>query len=439
VAIIGFFIIFTTLKPRFIAYGTLNHPLLQEFKRCKNLGHTFEFYHLQDIDIGWWLNPHFRGVTFSFLDTVSQHGVEYYYKINVKFQNNEVKEVFFENFMPITGEHSIAELIEEMENDSLLDELIEIVDIEECHIHRYPFSFHVFEYASSENRIHYKPKQGIVYFKLADVPQNLKSLSYYSSFLKMTGDKGFTISDFDSVVFIQPNGPWRIQGFIEECGKDFAEVDNYGGVPVNLKWISNPDTIDPLFLESKISEELRAVGLSEKYLNAQFNLVERGATRDADYYKKANTMHEASRIIGYFEYIWNTGTWIDKLRDGLRIKMYFTYFLDRQDLETVRIGTSTSNFHAQMHLHPVKEIIDFGEIKKKVPGIDTADINFRVDQNGKIWLNCVVEKYRYEVELESGFVKKEPNITIERGFPPSDVHLYSSMEINLYYRRKKDR
>ncbi len=438
-SIVVFFVIFTMLKPRFIAYRTLDHPLLQEFKRCKNLGYKFEFYHLEDIDLSWWLNPRYKGIIFSFLDTLSEHRIEYYYKIRVKFQNNEVKEVFLGNLMPITGEQSIAEFIEEMENDSLLGELIEITDAEECHMYRYPFSFRVFEYTSPGNRIHYKPKQGVVYLKLADIPHNLTSLPYYASFLKMTGDKGFTISDFDSIICIKTNGICRIRGFVEECGKDFVEVGNYGGLPVNLKWISDPDTIAPLFLKSKISEELRATGLSERYLNERFKLVERGATRDADYYKKGDEIIESSRIIGYFTYLWNTGMWIDKLRDGLRIKVYFTYFLDRQDLETVRIGTSTSNFHEQMRLHPVKGIIDFDEIKKEVPGIDTADINFKIDQNGKIWLNFVVEKYRYEVELESGFVKKEPNIGYMKCIVPYDVHLYWSMEEKLRYRRKEDR
>ncbi len=394
--------IFVMVRPRIIVHKTLDHPLLEEFKRCKNLGYEYEFYDNKKVNLSWWLKPKLRGINFSFLDTTFKSKIKYYYKIFVTLQDNEVIDVSFENFIRITPNQTLAKLIEKLEKDSSLIELIKFVHIKECHIR--PF---VFIFSNLNNVIHTDYGGEVVYFKLVNVPSCLQFLSQYSTFLKMTGDKGFTTSDLDSIVYIRFHNVWRIRGFIEECKRDIIEVGNYGGEPVHLKWLSDPDTINPMFLKSKIYDKLVATGLQREYINERFKLKEMHATRDADYYQRERKIIESSRITGYFTYVWTTGTWIDKLFSGLKINVYFTYYVNRKQLEAVRIGPSARNCYELINLHPIEKVMSLREIKKEIPKIDTTRASYIIDQQGVIWFENIVDNYRYLIDLESGTFEKE--------------------------------
>ena len=102
----------------------------------------------------------------------------------------------------------------------------------------------------------------------------------------------------------------------------------------------------------------------------------------------------------------------------------------------VRIGFSADNFFDGITLHPLKGIIDFNEIKRINPEISAADLDFNIKQHGDVVASFVHDWYRYEVNVETGIMKKEKYRP--RGMmriTPGDRRLYSGLERHLRSKR----
>lgn len=437
------FVLFPFLKPQYIFHQVMNNPLLREFKRCKLVSYDFNIENRDPFTLMDLYARKYIGIDLFYIDTLSKYGIQYKYKINVQLNDYKMTRVWFERAIEISDSCSMTKVIKEVESDSALVELIKNSDVTECHYERPNFV-----YTGRCDVIKYNNPFGIMYFRLAKLPVQLHLLSYYVTFLNMVKEKGFSYSDFDSIRFIKyseiPSNSktvisvWRLQGFAVKFENDFVEVGNYG-LPVNLKWLSIPDSIDPIFLESRVLKQLYAAGLPKDYIQKKLILQETGATRLADYYKRGQKIIDASRVVGYYQYQWLTGTWIDKVHGGLRIKVYFTYFMDHKDLELVRIGLSTSNFHEGIRLHPITEVIDFNEIKQVAPDIDTTNIGFKITNDGRMMFTFVYNKYEYEVDAKTGTFRKQIYVRGMTCILPYDRHLYSEMEWSVNNRRKRRR
>ncbi len=229
---------------------------------------------------------------------------------------------------------------------------------------------------------------------------------------------------------------WRIQGFSDEFKNDFVEVGNYGE-PLHIKWLSDPDTINPIFVKPLILKQLYARGLTKEYIQKNFLLEETGARRWADYYKKERKIVDCSRIAGYYKYRWLTNSWIDKISGGLKIKLYFTYSNDYKTLELVRIGTSTSNFYENINLHPITKVIDFNSLMKVDPLIDATKISFKLQCDGEIIATFTRDKWEYEIDVETGNFKKKRIFKGMTCMLPYDRHLYQEVEWYVNTKRKK--
>ncbi len=423
---------YIVFRPTVIVRGILNDPHLVEFRRCKLLKCDYEF-HDNKVNFSWWLNPKLEGIDFSYLDTTFQSRIKYYYKVHAVLQNNMIKRISLaKSYVEITPEMTVEKLIQKIEKTPTMTELVRLAGIKECHVE--PF---IFKYSNSQSQVFCDYGGEIVYFKaIDDIPPHLKAFPAYEDFFAMLAEKGFTASDFDSIIYDKRFRIWRARGFMTECRNDIVEVNGYMVQKGTMTWLSNPDTISPMFLKSKVNKKLLETGLPQNYVKGRFTLLETGATRDADYFKKGDHVIEASRVVGYFLYLWQTGTWLDKYNDGFRIKVYFTHYLDRDYLELVRIGTSYNDFHASISLHPIAKIVTLAQIKGWIPEMDTTKVGYQIDAGGKVWLTCIGGLYRYDVDLETGTINKGRAYGGMSCILPADVHLYSSMEQRLNYRRR---
>jgi hypothetical protein len=351
----------------------------------------------------------------------------------IKVQLNDFKIVraSTEWEMDLSESCTMAMVIKKIESDSVLFNLIKNSDVAECH-YEWPY----FVYTGKHDIIKYDNLSGISYFKIEKPSMSLRLLPYTQIFQKMVKEKGFNYDDFDSIRFIKISYTWRLQGFSKAFRNDFIEVGNYG-VPLNLKFLPISDSIDPYFLHPQILKHLSASGLSDVYINQKLRLHETGATRLADYYKKGKEVVDASRVVGYFQYQWLTNSWLDQLHGGLRIKIYFTYFKDRKNIEMVRTGTSTSNFYENITLHAITKVINLDVIQHIAPGVDTSSISFKITYEGRIMLTFLYEKYQYEVDAETGEFSKKRYFPGMADIFPYDQHLYSSMEWTVNTRRKQ--
>ncbi len=430
VGVAVFFVLSSLMMPKIIIHRTLANPLFREFRFCKILDYSYELYDSDKFGLKQWIKPRFKELTLMLLDTLSRYDIKYHYNIYIKFgKNNDIACAFCCHF-PIKRQNDILDSIKRMECDSLFLEIAKLIEIKDCFV-GLPYSVA----KGAKGVIHYDYQKGIVYFKLINIPEQLAQLLNYEIFIKKIKEKGFTSSLFDSLIYIGYGSTWRIQGFSQKFGKDFVEVGNYGSSNVNLKWLSNPDTINPIFLLVQIYEVLMQSGLEKEYISNHLILQETGAIRDADYCYKDNKVIEASRITGYFKFYWKTGTWIDKMFGGFKIKVYFKYTMGKRNIEFVRIGTSPSNFYEKIYLRSDNKTIEFEEIVKLGLPIDTTRAGYKLNQNGDIILTFRVKEYRYEVNLVSGSVNREPTIGFMCCCPPSDVHIYSNMEWSLGVKR----
>ncbi|MGB3478791.1 MAG: hypothetical protein WBB67_06495 [bacterium] len=441
VALLILLVLYPIFRQKYILYRIQNDPRLKEFERC--ILRRYEFTHIDE-------DPHklmdlylekYSGVIFSFEDTLSAHGIRYYYTINIQLEDNKIVQVMLGSTIQLNKDQTVKSIISDLERDSGLVQLIACTDIKKCH-----HNYQVFLFVGDKDTVKYDKTFGITYAKLSSTPGELSALPYYSTFQNMIRNKGFTNTDFDSLRYIKYsdiyNGvsydTWRMQAYCSQCSFDIVEVGNYAVSQAHLKWLSRPDTINPGFLKTKVFNKLLATGLTKDYINKKMFLEETGATRLADYYKRGDKIIEASRIVGYFKYRWRTDSWIDKLHGGLKLKIYFTYFMNRRDLETVRIGLSPSDFHDRITLHPLDDIIDYDVITRISSEIDTTDLSFRIRQNGNIVITFVYDKHTYEIDVETGNIKKERYWGVGMSCcPPYDRHLYGQMEGQVSKKRSK--
>lgn len=426
-------VLYPILKPRFLLYRVRNNPLFREFDKCTLVSNEFKY---ENVDKFTWKKLYTRKYTeiiFSFRDTLSEHRIVYNYRIFVHLNCDTITGIFLEGDIPLTEDKTVRKTISDMEQDSSLAQVIACSDVKECHKDYWNFLF-----TGKQDTIKYANIPGVTYFKLSNTPGRLSALSHFNVFRSMTEEKGFALADFDSLRYLKHSHTWRMQAYCSQCSLDIVEVGNYAVSQAHLKWLSKPDTINPNFLKTKVFNKLLATGLTKDYINKKMFLEEKGATRLADYYKRGDKIIEASRIVGYFKYRWRTDSWIDKLHGGLKLKIYFTYFMNRRDLETIRIGLSPSNFHDRITLHPLDNIVDYDVITRISSEIDTTDLNFKIRQNGNIVITFVYDKHTYEVDVETGDIKKERYWGVGMSCcPPYDRHLYGQMEGQVNGKRDK--
>jgi hypothetical protein len=432
-------VLYPFLLPHFILYRVLHDPLLQEFKRCELLSFGFYLEQLNSFTVKDLYFRKYLGIDLSYKDTLSKYGIQYRYTVNVKLDDCKVACILFGGFIELSDSCSVAGIIGRIESDSAFGELLENSDINDCY-----YDWPYFIYTGHGDVIKYSLKHGIVYFSLVKPPEYLRFSPYYTNFLEMIKEKGFIFADFDSIHYIgvgsykqMEKNVWRLQGFCTDFKEDCVEVGNCGLGYVHLRWLSIPDSIDPTFLNALILNELYTAGLSENYVEKKLILQETGTTRLAEYYKKDQKIIDASRIVGYYKYKWMTGSWIDKIDGGLRIKVYFTYFMDRKNLELVRIGTSINNFHENIKLSPITEVIDSMKIYEIAPGISAKDIHFKITKQGKIILTFIHKKYDYDIDAVTGVFSRRPHYTLMCDILPYAQHLYHDMEVGVDIRRKR--
>jgi len=431
VAVLMLFFLFPYLKAKFIYLKVSNDPSLMEFKRCKLIRYDFVVENPNPFTFVDLYTRKYRGIDFQYLDTLSEFHIKYNYMIKVQLNDYKIVTVSLLGRWDLSESVSVASLIKKMENDSSMINLIKNSDVKECH-YEWPY----FVYTGKHDIIKYDNQSGITYFKKEKPSVALRLSSYTQIFQKMVKEKGFDYDDFDSLRFIKISYTWRLQGFSIAFRNDFIEVGNYGD-PLNLKFLPISDSIDPIFLLPQILKHLLSSGLSDIYIKQKLTLRETGATRLADYYKKGKEVIDASRVVGYFQYQWLTDSWLDQLHGGLRIKVYFTYFKDRKNIEMVRTGTSTGNFYENITLYPITKVINLDVIKQIAPNVDTSSIGFKITYEGRIMLTFLYEKYQYEVDAETGEFSKKRYFPGMADIFPYDQHLYRSMEWTVNNRRKK--
>lgn len=439
-----FVVVRTILRPSVIVHKALNDPRLVEFKRCKLLGYEYKLPEYRTIDYYTWLNPEISEIVFHFTDTYSRFTVNYDYKIYTKLEKNKISKASFENIFSLQPDSTVKKLIEKIENDSLLSEILGFAKIDGC---KYDKNF-LLKFSGANNEVYYSPTpyklcQGVVEFSLYDIPKRIKSSPQVSKFVEMLHDKGFKLQDLYRIVYIRKSPvTWFVRGFIEECGSDVLQV-GYGHEynKVKLRWLSNPDTINPKFLEPQVYRKLLGTDLPEWYIEERFKLKEMGALREADYYKSDDRVTEISRIRGYYQYHWTTGTWIDEMHGGLNLKIYFTYFMNRDSIEMVRFPAKEKRcVYKRITLHPIKKIVSLNEIKEKISTIETTKIKYKIDRGGMVWLIFDDKDYKYKIELETGTIEKEEKYkgkTCVLLAYPYDYYYYSGTDAKISERRKR--
>jgi hypothetical protein len=433
--IVGFaalVVLFPILKERYILHKIWTDSVFKEFKRCKLVDYSFNVLEDERFTLLDQYVRTYRNAVFTFIDTVSKHNITYHYEIYIGLERFNVSYVLLEALTEITTDKSMADIIAKMESDTALSVLIENSDVKTCIYNSWNFVF-----TGDTDIVKYHIGYGISYFKTRKPTPKLSSVRYYSTFLESVGKKGFAVADFDSLTFsryVAGYGDsimeiWRLQGFSHLCGNDFCEVSRDGDSPVGFQWHTRRDTIIPGFAEPLIMKVLRATGLAETYRRGNLVLNKTVALRYADYYKRDDVLVDASRIAGCYRYHWRTGTWIDDIGDGLHLKVFFTYYMDKRKLEMVRIGFSADNFFDKVTLHPLSDVIDFDKIRQIAPGLNTQDIKFTLSQNGDVAASFVYEWSRYEVNVETAITKKSRHPSgMRTGFVPDDRHIYSAVE-----------
>ncbi len=440
VLIAGF--LYPYVKPKYIYYKVTTHPLLQEFKRCQLVKYEYISEGGNPYTIKDFINPRYKGIDFFYVDTLSDLGIKYNYSIHVELNGAMVVRASPDWNIDLSDSGSVVKGINRLESDSALTGLIKNSDAAECH-----FESPDFVYTGPHDIIKYNNKSGVMYFQIAKPPAQLRLSPFTEVFQKMAKEKGFDFGDFDSLRFIKyitmPDestavvSAWRFQGFAAAFKKDIMEIGNYGQVPVNLKFLTDPDLIDPHFLAPLVLARLSAAGLPVEYIQQSLSLRETGANRLADYYKKEGKIIEATRVVGYCQFKWTTESWIDRLHGGVMIRLYFTHFMDRENIELVRIGTSPDNFHESISLHPIANIIDLDAIKQIAPWADTSKTGFKLSKAGGIMMTFTHGKDEYEVDVEKGAFIKQRKATRKSRTVPDDRRLYTEMDSTINARRGK--
>ena len=440
--IVGFaalILLFPIIKERYTLYKIWSDPVFKEFKRCKLVDYSFNILKERQFTLFDQYVRNYKNAMFIFIDTVSKHNITYQYNIYIGLERFNVSYVLLEGLTEITTDKSMADIIAEMESDTALSLLIENTDVKTCTYNSWNFAF-----TGDMDIVKYNISYGVSYFKVREPTRKLDAIRHYSAFLRSVGEKGFTAADFDSVVFsryaVEDNEgmfeSWRMRGFSHSYGSDFCEVSRDGDSPVRLQWHTRRNTIVPSFAEPLITTVLRTTGLTETYRRDNLVLNETVALRYTDYYKRGDTLVDASRIVGCYKYHWRTNTWIDQVKDGLQLKVFFTYYMDKRKLEMVRIGFSADNFFDKVTLHPLSDVIDFDKIRQIASGLNTQDIKFTLSQNGDVAASFVYEWSRYEVNVETGTIEKSRHPPGRIGFVPDDRHIYSTVE-SLFREKKK--
>ncbi len=415
---------------------------MQEFKRCKRIRYDFITENQNPLTVIDRYKLKYKGIDFFYIDTLSELGITYDYKIRVELDDFKIVNIWFDDETELSDSCSMAKVIRDLEGDSILSALIRNADVSNGH-YEWPY----FVYTGPHDIIKYSDVFGVMYFKV-DKPTAQLHLSPYSQiFQKRVKEKGFDFGDFDSLRFAKYSEGisnsktiitvWRLQGFISAFKSDFIEVGTWGQERLDLHFLSIPDTLSPDFLDAQVLDQLMKSGLSDTYIKRKLILCDKGATRAANYYKKENRIIDSTRVTGYFKYQWLTESWLDRLHGGFKIIVYFTYFMNRPSIEWVRIGTYTWNFHEKIVLHPIARIITLDAIKQIAPGVDTSKIGFKITQEGRVLLTFPYEKDDYEVDAETGNFTKQRHVTLMCDIFPFAQHLYWNMEWTVNTRRKK--
>ncbi len=436
VGVLAVIVLLPILREKYVLHKIWTNPRFKELKRCKLIDYSFDVLENDQLTFINQYTRNFKSAMFSFVDTVSKFNITYSYDIYVYLDGANVTSVLLDNNTSITINNLMSDIITRVENDSALAVLIKNTDVESCR-----FNQRNFVYTGEKDIIKFHINFGIAFFKLRNPTPELSSIQYVSSFLKTVSTKGFTAGDFDSLTCFRYVEKymntiyeiWRMQGFTHHWKDDFCEISKEGDEPVRFRWHTRRDPIVPILLEPLILSELRATGLPESYRRNNLVLNEIGASRYADYHKSGDKVIDASRIVGYYRYRWHTGTWIDELADGLQLKVFFTYYMDKKKLEMVRIGFSAANFYDGIALHPLKSIIDFNEIKKINPELNNADLAFKINQQGDVVATFIHDWHRYEINIETGTIKKEKyRYGGMRCIEPEDRAVYSSAEYHVH-------
>jgi len=433
ISLIVLFVLFPIFRQKYFLHRIQNDPRLNEFERCTSKKYEFTYIEEASSNLKDLYLKKYSGVNFSYEDTLSAHGIKYYYTVDVKLDDNKIAQVMLGNTIRLDKDLTVRSIISDLEGDSALVQLITCTDIKKCN-----YNDQVFLFVGDKDTIKYDKTYGIAYAKLSSTPGELSALPHYLVFQKMTKNKGFASTDFDSLRYIKYSeiyeetfyDTWRIQGYIGQCGNDILEVGNYGVDKPHLKWLSIPDTINPIFLSNAVTRKLITTNLPTDYIEKNFALIDKGAIRQADYTKSHSEIYETSRVISYFTYRWHTDSWIDKLPRGLTVKIYSIIYINKNIPEAIHIGNSPSSFYDNILLHPLV-IIDFNEIKQICSDIDTSTINFHVDIKGNIIMTFQSNDYRYSVNVETAEFTKE-NINFAKNNMPVIMHCGGTETQSLY-------
>lgn len=277
---------------------------------------------------------------------------------------------------------SIATVIEEIENDTILVDLLKHAQFDSAIIKKHKIMFVREQYWIEYQ---YRSYSHVRRFNLPPAEYNV------IVFDKNTADNlaEWNLSLSDAVEIKYENYQLSVRITFPESGNDTLIFENQSGLdtPIFLipfGWKACPEVVDISYMKSKVIHYLESCGLSSDYVSKHFTLDSTFAIREPRYHKINKEIRNRTRIIGKFSFRWFPGDAVTTKMGGFLINVYVVYLEARPSICHYYIGSGWRAYRDTIQLDEI-DCVSFNRIKQEIPNYHKGE--------GRLYLKF----YRYGV------------------------------------------